>query len=255
MRTVLSRSLFNSLLAFIAIIGVVHQNESAFAHTVIQPTEVTEGKSSENYLVITHGCSENPVMGSSVVFPDGLDSTIAVNGNPHTGPLSDFVTNWGNSIQLYQDRSVFSEQDVKRDSKSNVVGFWAGGGRTVAPHLFARIAFVSSSVLFNSESCAQKIRFAVAVADICKITAIDDMSTDNAVSLWVPAVGSKFDGTPGGHAFDFPAFFTITRDLTENPLPESCGGVGQQISVRPSAAQVDRDMPIQFNGAQVWPQP
>ena len=253
MLTVLSRSLFNTLLAFIAVAGIAHQ--SALAHTVIQPAQVVEGKASDNYLVITHGCGENPVMGASVVFPDGLDSTIAVTGNNHTGLLTDFVTNWGHSILVYQDRSVFSEQDVKRDSKSNVVGFWAGGGRTIAPHLHGRIAFVSSAVSINPESCAQTIRFAVAAADICKITTLDNINTDNSVSLWVPAVGSKFDGTPGGHAFDFPVFFTITRDLTANPLPESCGGVGQQISVRPSAAQVDRDMPIQFNGAQVWPQP
>ncbi len=255
MRTIMSRSLFSSFVALIAALGIIQQNESAFAHTVIEPAEIIEGKQSENYLVITHGCGENPVIGSSVVFPDGLDSTIAINGNPHTGPLTDFVTNWGNSIQLYQDHSIFSEQDVKRDSRSNVVGFWAGGGRTIAPHLYGRIAFVSSAVIINPESCAQKIRFAAAAADVCKITDIGNINTDNAVSLWVPAVGSKFDGTPGGHAFDFPVFFTITRDLTNNPLPESCGGIGQQISVRPSAAQVDRDMPIQFNGTQVWPQP
>ncbi|MGV8712262.1 MAG: hypothetical protein ACWA6R_06915 [Nitrosomonas sp.] len=250
---IFSRVLVNHFLMLTLFIGIFHQN--VLAHTVIEPAQITEGKKSENYLVITHGCGGNAVMGASVVFPDGLDSTIAVNGNPHTGTLNDFVTNWGNSIQLYQDRSVFSEQDVKRDSNGNVVGFWAGGGRTVASHLYGRIAFVSSAVRINPESCAQTIRFAVAAADICKITTVDNINADNSVSLWVPAVGSKYDGTPGGHAFDFPVFFTISRDLTANPLPESCGGVGQQISVRPSAAQVDRDMPIQFNGAQVWPQP
>ncbi len=253
MRTVLvSRIIIQSALAFIVLASIAYQ--SAQAHTVIEPAQITEGKKSENYLVITHGCGDNAVIGSSIVFPDGVDSTIAVNGNPYTGPLSDFVENWGNVIQLYQDRSVFSEQDVKRDAKGNVLGFWAGGGRTVASHLFGRIAFVSSAVLFKPESCAKTVRFAAAAADICKITGIDSMNSDNAVSLWVPAVGSKYDGTPGGHAYDFPVFFTINRDLETNPLPESCG-TGQQISVRPSAAQVDRDMPIQFNGTQVWPQP
>ncbi|MCE7914458.1 MAG: hypothetical protein DYH15_07195 [Nitrosomonas sp. PRO4] len=53
------------------------------AHTVIEPPQITEGQKSENYLVITHGCGENAVIGSSIVFPDGVDSTIAVNGNPY----------------------------------------------------------------------------------------------------------------------------------------------------------------------------
>ena len=255
MRNVLlSRIINQSFLAFIFIVLTGFAYQSAVAHTVIEPAQITEGKKSENYLVITHGCGDNAVIGSSIVFPDGVDSTITTNGNPYSGPLRDFVTNWGNVIQLYQDRSVFSEQDTKRDALGNVLGFWTGGGRTIAPHLFGRIPFVSSAITIKPESCAKTIRFAVAAADICKITGIDDINSDNAVSFWTPAVGSKYDGTPGGHAFDFPVFFTVNRDLEANPLPESCAA-GQNVSVRPSAAQVDRDMPIQFNGVQVWPQP
>lgn len=81
------------------------------------------------------------------------------------------------------------------------------------------------------------------------------MNEEGAVNFWVPAVGSKFDGAPGAHAYNFPVFFTVNRDLETNPLPESCGGAGQQVTVRPSAAQMDRDMPIIFNDTQVWPQP
>ncbi len=249
----LLRSLVQNFLAPTLLAGILLQN--ANAHTVIQPSEIPEGTRSDNYLVITHGCTNEPVIGTSVVFPDGLDSTIVANGNPHAGPLSDFIQNWGGLIQIYQDHSIFSEQDVKRDTRGNVVGFWAGGGRTIASHIFGRIPFVTSAALINPESCAKSVRFAVAAADICKITTINDLNTtENAVSFWIPAVGSKYDGTPGGHAFDFPVYFTITRDLATNPLPESCGA-GLQVTVRPSAAQIDRDMPIQFNGAQVWPQP
>ena len=99
------------------------------AHTVIQPPQILEGNNSQNYLVITHGCGEADVIGSSIVFPDGVDSTIVVNGNPYTGALSDFIANWGGILQIYQDRSVFSEQDVKRDANGNVVGFCSGGER------------------------------------------------------------------------------------------------------------------------------
>ena len=97
------------------------------------------------------------------------------------------------------------------------------------------------------------MRFAVAIVDVCKITTIANF-TEDAVSLWVPAVGSKYDGVPGSHAYDSPAFFTVNRDLESSPLPESCG-TGQTVSITPSAAQINRDLPIQFNGTQVWPQP
>lgn len=248
----LLRSVIQNFVAPVFLTGIIWQN--ACAHTVIQPSEILEGTRSDNYLVVTHGCNTEAVIGTSVVFPDGIDSTVVANGNP-VGPLSDFIQNWGGLIQIYQDHSIFSEQDVKRDARGNVVGFWAGGGRTIAPHVFGRIPFVTSAVLINPESCAKAVRFAVAAADICKITTSNDLNTtENAVSFWTPAVGSKYDGTPGGHAFDFPVFFTVTRDLATNPLPESCGA-GLQITVRPSAAQIDRDMPIQFNGTQVWPQP
>lgn len=229
-------------------------SQLALAHTVFKPPQITEGTNSDNYLVITHGCGEADVIGSSVVFPDGIDSTIVVNGNPYTGPLGDFISNWGGVIQLYQDRSVFSEQDVKRDTNGNVVGFWAGGGRTMSSHLYARIPFVSSAILFVSESCAKAVRFQAAAIDICKMTRIDGINEEGIVSFWTPAVGSKYDGVPGTHAYDLPVSFVVSRNLETNPLPESCGA-GQNVTVTPSAAQINRDMPIHFNGTQVWPQP
>lgn len=226
----------------------------ASAHTVIQPPEIKEGQRAELTLVTTHGCGEAPLIGVSVVFPDGVDSTIVANGSAHNGPLNDFIENWGNNFQLYQDYSIFSEQDTKKNSLGNVVGFWSGGGRTISSHLYGRISFVGSPVIFKSDSCAKTVRFTVASADICKITSLSEMLEENTVSFWVPAVGSKYDGTPGGHAYDFPINLTFKRDLEANPLPESCGA-GLQVTVRPSAAQLDRDMPVIFNGTQVWPKP
>ncbi|MBP6076852.1 MAG: hypothetical protein KA520_10990 [Nitrosomonas sp.] len=233
-------------------LGSIDQN--ALAHTTIEPPQITEGQQSNNNVVITHGCGDEAVIGQSVVIPDGDTSTITANGNPYNGPLSDFLQNWGNVITFVQDRSVFSEQDRKVDANGNTIGFWFGGGRTVASYARGHIPFVSSAVLFVPESCAKVVRFALAVADICKITDINNMAEEGSVNFWVPAVGSIYDGTPGGHAYDFPVFFTVNRDLNTNPLPESCGA-GLQVAVKPSAAQVNRDLPIIFNGTQVWPQP
>ncbi len=248
----LLKTVTQSLFALIVLSGIIFQN--ALAHTVIEPPQVTEGKSSNNHVVITHGCGDEAIIGQSVVIPDGNSSTIVANGAPYAGSLSDFLQNWGNVITFVQDRSVFSEQDRKVDANGNTIGFWFGGGRTVASYARGHIPFVSGAILFVPESCAKVVRFTFAVADICKITSINNMSEEDSVNFWTPAVGSKYDGTPGGHAYDFPAFFTVNRDLETNPLPESCGA-GQQITVKPSAAQVDRDMPIILNGTQVWPQP
>lgn len=248
----LLRYLIQSFLVLHALSGIISQN--ALAHTVIDPPQVTEGKQSNNNVVITHGCDDGAIVGQSLVVPDGISSTIVANGTPHTGPLSDFLQNWGGGVTFVQDHSVFSEQDRKVDANGNTIGFWFGGGRTVASYAWGRIPFVSKAILFVPESCAKVVRFAFAVADICKITNINDMNEAGTVNFWTPAVGSKFDGTPGEHAYDFPVYFTVNRDLDTNPLPESCGA-GLQITVKPSAAQIDRDMPIIFNGTQVWPQP
>lgn len=232
--------------------------QSTWAHTVLDTPKILEGQKSANNIVIGHGCGEFGVIGTSVVIPDGVDSTIKTGltesggTDPYNGNLTDFLS-WGNLIQLLQNRSVFSEQNEKTDSLGNVVGFWSGGGKPLAANLNAFIPFTISAAFIETSSCAKKVRFDIAIADICKITPLSGF-TDSTVGLWTPAVGSKYDGAEGGHAFNSPAFLTIERDLTKNPLPETCGE-GLYVYVSPSAAQVDRDMPIIFDGTQVWPAP
>ncbi len=118
----LLKSVIRNSLVVVALSGFVYQN--IWAHTVIEPPQVTEGQSSNNNVVITHGCGENAVIGQSVVIPDGESSTIIANGNPYSGSLSDFLQNWGGVISFVQDRSVFSEQDRKVDANGNTIGFW-----------------------------------------------------------------------------------------------------------------------------------
>ena len=249
--SVLFNSKFQRFLILMILTGFFQE---VFAHTLLDIPQVTELKKTNNNIVIGHGCGGSPVIGTSIVFPDGNDSIITAGNDPHSGGIGSFVQNWGNLIQLLQNRSVFSEQDEKLDANGNVIGFWSGGGRSLAANLNAHIPFTTSAVVFEPESCASSVRFAVAIVDVCKITTIANF-TEDAVSLWVPAVGSKYDGVPGSHAYDSPAFFTVNRDLESSPLPESCGGNGIEVLVKPSAAQVDRDMPILYNGTQVWPQP
>jgi len=102
----LLKSAIHSVLPVIVLFGAFQPD--AFAHTVIDPPQVTEGKQSNNHMVITHGCGDDAVIGQSVVIPDGIDSSIVANGNPHAGPFSDFLQNWGGII-FVQDRSLFRE--------------------------------------------------------------------------------------------------------------------------------------------------
>jgi len=97
---------------------------NAFAHTVLEVPAIVEGVRTSNNVIIGHGCGERDAIGTSVVFPDGVDSTITVDGQPHAGALTDFVQNWTNMNQKVYSKSVFSFQDEKLDpSGENVVGF------------------------------------------------------------------------------------------------------------------------------------
>ncbi len=250
----MSKSIKMSLSAVILMTAFQHVQ----AHTVLEMPTISDGKKVTNNINIGHGCKEFPVIGTSVVIPDGIDSTIMTNTvneggkDKFNGDISSFI-NWGNKIRLLQNRSVFSEQGEKTVD-SNVVGFWSGGGPGVAADLDAYIPFIISPAGIEPSSCAKIVRFAIAIADVCKITPLSGITDETAVNLWMPAVGSKYDGVKDSHAYNSPAFLMIERDLTTNPLPENCGD-GLYVYVEPSAAQVDRDIPIIFDGTQVWPAP
>lgn len=226
----------------------------ALAHTRLEVPTVTEGIRITNNIVIGHGCgSENsterhPVIGTSVVFPTGDDLTITVDGQPYTGTLDNFVTNWGNIPQQNYSRAVFDFQDEKTNSLGNVVGFWAGGN-AVPPQFNIYVPFRVGAVTFNEESCASSVKFFISIVDICEITPTSGFN-ENTVGLWTHiGLGTPYDRS--GTEDDGPASLTVTR---VSALPDSCGGTGQVVEVKPSAVQIIRDMPIKLNGNQVWPQ-
>ncbi|WP_295623471.1 hypothetical protein [uncultured Nitrosomonas sp.] len=233
-----------------AVIATIGHN--ALAHTRLEVPEVSEGVRITNNVVIGHGCGEINVMGTSVVFPDGVDSTITVDGQPHTGELTEFVQNWGNLNTKIYSKAVFTFQDEKLDANGNASGFWAGGGDSLPHHMAGFIPFRTSAALIEPASCASSVKFYISIADICEITPASGFN-ENTVNLWTPNnLGTAYDRV--STTDDGPASLTIMRNEETNPLPESCGGTGQVVEVKPSAAQINRDMPIIFNGNQVWPQ-
>lgn len=237
--------------AALAIALLLGASQSAFSHTRLEIPTVVEGLRVSNNVVISHGCGDGTnVVAHSVVFPDGVDSIIKVDGAEVTGAVADYLTNYGNLYQKIMNHSAFTSEDEKRDASGNTVGYWVDGGKS-PDYYTTYVPFRASAAFINSDSCASNVRVTVAVADICKVTAPSGFA-DTTVNLWTPAVGSNFDG-PGLHGFNSPATLTYTRDLENNPLPEGCSETGSTVDIIPSAAQMNRDMPIVKKGKQFWP--
>jgi hypothetical protein len=239
-----------SALAIALLLGV---SQSAFSHTRLDIPTVVEGIRIANNVVIGHSCGEGfTTIANSTVFPDGVDSIVKVDGVLSTNVVADFLSNWGNLNQKILDHSVFPNENEKTDANGNVVGFWVEGGKGMPDHYSVFLPFRAGAALFEPESCAASVKVAIAIADICKITDIAGFG-EGILNLWTPAVGSDYDG-PGLHGYNSPATLTYMRDLAINPLPESCGGTGVAVEVIPSAAQINRDMPIvNSKGKKIWP--
>ena len=248
----LKKSAICSLMA-----SMLAASQSIFADTRLQIPVIPENTQVYNALVIEHGCDDlvnggtgTPVFGQSVVFPDSAaNPIITVDGVRIAQPLTDFVVNWGNSNQKIQSNDVFPLEAEKTVS-GNVVGFWGGNGKLPGTYIGLN-PFVTGAVLIEPTSCAKSVTFVLAIADVCKMTSLGGFNTDT-VNLWTPAVGSNYDGNRTNEGFDSPATLTVTRNLTVNPLPPSCRAA-VDVVVKPSASQINRDMPVVINGKQEWP--
>jgi hypothetical protein len=238
-----------ALASVIAATAMIGSNVSA--HTRLEVPEISEGVRTTNHVIVGHGCGENNVIGTSVVFPDGVDSTILVDGQPHSGALTEFIKNWGNQNQKVYSKAVFTSQDEKMDALgANVVGFWAGGGDPLPHNLAGYIPFRTGAVEFEAASCAASVKFYVSIADICEITPVSGFN-ENTVNFWTHNnLGTPYDRV--STTDDGPAPLTIKRT---SALPASCGATGVVVEVKPSAEQIKRDMPIKMNGSQIWPAP
>lgn len=236
-------------------------SQGSYAHTRLRVPQVNEStgvvgshSATINYndVVIAHGCSKEdgtmaPVIAHSVVFPDGIDSILErSDGGDVSGGIAEFLQSWPHPEAISSD-DVFDKSTVreKYDSLGNVVGFSYTGG-ALKGTIRGLVPFYSSAVFFQPDSCAQSVTVVPAIADICKVTTIDAFS-DASVGLWTPAVNSKYDG-PGLHGYNSPATLKVVRT---SPLPASCGGVGFDVTMKPSAKQINRNMPIPG----FWPKP
>lgn len=237
--------------------------QNAVAHTRLETSTFAAGMRQANNVVITHGCGNemggsNPVIGTSVVFPDGQDSVIMVDGAPYDGAIDDFLDNWGNRHQAFFDRSVFDDMGEKNDELGNVVGFWAAGGKGMPPNFYARVPFRINAINFTEGSCAKSVKVMVEIADICKVTRANKLHEVGVADLWTHTSDSPMRAGQStiydreGPNDNGPASYTLTNpEFTTNP--GACES-WHEVVMSPSAAQINRDMPIvNSKGKQVWP--
>lgn len=251
----MTQKTFKSLTVSLLAAGVVLASQGVLAHSNLVTRTVEEGNTIYNSVAITHGCGdesgEYPVIANSVVFPDGTDSTIKVedaNGEPVTaGALTDYVSG-ALAVRHVVTRDAFEKNAQAHGRNEEQVGVHSWKGFIPAHDSIGLVNMRITGVQVNDLSCAKTVKFEVAVADICKITNVAGFANPANVNFWTPIVGSNFDRADGENE---PTSLTITRTT---PMPETdeagnACGEGLSVTVTPSAAQLNHDMPIPG----VWP--
>lgn len=254
------RNLFIMSVALLIAFG-----QQAQAHTRLTVASTPESSSAhgttQTAVNVPHGCGDNPVIGNVFFLPDTTDAIVQTS----TDNFQNFETPEGDTalnhivnppfIRLIKSNEVFDTQEFILDPLGNPIGFWAAGGSLPAHNWVAQLPIRITSVAIQPESCATKIVFTPAIANICNVTSLAEIDGSNYddpnVDFWTaPGVGTVFDAA----SWSYPASYTVERDLENNPLPASCGD-GIAVRIVPSANQMNRDMLIKSDGQQIWPLP
>jgi hypothetical protein len=250
-RAVVPRIAFFTLTA-----GMMVAGQNALAHNSFTSSVVAENTRVYNNMVIGKGCGHDsprkPVIANSIVFPDGTDSIIKIGDAVQPEATVDQYINWGGQISHIPSKDIFQQQAVNFGrggiDGANAVGSHSWEGELPGDGSVGLVPLRINAASINPESCASSVTFRAAVADICELVKKEDIGEEN-VNLWVPAIGSDFDGDPSTHAYNGAVNYKITRNLDENPLPRSCKRTGFDVVIEPSADQVNHDLPI----PNVWP--
>lgn len=231
--------------------------QGAFAHTGIKDSAMS-GARSYNALTIGHGCAgdegaaEKAVIATSVVFPNGGG---AVATNLATGqPVTD-LTNYiqdalpGDtslpvlSPSLIQDKNIFRTMWEALDANGNVRGFHWKNGR-LKPELLGLPPFRVQAPTIIESSCVKSVKVRVAIANWCGTS--QDANVNDRADIWMGNMTRRFNDADIVSVGYWPTM-TVNR-LT--PLPSSCGA-GFDLAIEPSAADIDRFLPIKG----FWPTP
>lgn len=239
--------------------------QNVLAHTRFEVNATTEGVRVDNSINISHICTNEPVIGQVTVFPEVSTALVDTSPDPAAVIGAETFTRSDQSATAFiqtltiagiMNRDTFSMSALIRDSTGNPIGVWSGGGSIPENNWVAKMPVRINPINIVADSCAKKVIIVPAIANVCQVTSLNEINGKDAdrldVDFWTaPTAGHPQYDAP---AWNFPAPYTVNRDLEKNPLPASCGE-GVAVRIYPSAAQLDRDFPVKINGQQVWPAP
>lgn len=228
---------------------------TASAHTTFQTKTADENTTVYNNLVIGHGCHtaegspNKAVIANSVVFPDWSNAILKKGSTVVKESVSKYVEVNGFSpamITHIPSKDVFEKAALKYGqagfSAHTPVGISSWGGKLVGDDTAGLVPIRINKIKFKSNQCATSITFHVAVADICKYTKISGF-TEHTVNFWTPTVGSNYDAPEANPDDSLAGEAATYKVVRTSALPVACGD-GFELKVYPSAAQLNRDMPI-----------
>lgn len=261
----MKKNKFEVLTLSLAVAMLLGIAQNVLAHTRFEVTTTVEGVRVDNNIMISHLCTNEPVIGQITVFPEMTTALVDVSPDPNAAlgaetfapsdqPAAAFIQNL--TIAGIMNRDTFNLSALIRDGNGNPVGFWAADGILPDHNWVAKVPVRINPINIIADSCAKKVIIAPAIVNVCHVTSLSEINAKDPdridVDFWTaPNTGHPNYDSP---AWNYPAPFTVNRNLETNPLPGSCGE-GVAVRIYPSAAQLDRDLPVVINGQQVWPAP
>jgi len=137
--------------------------------------------------------------------------------------------------EAIQNNNVFKTIEPLTDKTGVVRAIHYSDGK-LPTDLLGIIPFKVSGVTFKEESCATRVQVRIGIADWCHHT-----GTPQA-DIWIGRLTPVFNDAQVVSLGFWPTL-TINRDLTTNPLPESCGE-GYEVVLEPSDQAIDQYLPM-----------
>jgi hypothetical protein len=216
--------------------------------------EAVESKTHYTGFAITHGCQDEerkwrlfPVRVVNSVFPNDTDAQ-AFQIDPDTGAetpinLADHIEGASGGLPALAPGMVQKKSGIKRqkevvDENGTVraLQFYLSALSTKAE---AVLPFRVTTPKFLAGSCAKSLRVRIAVANWCEHSRADP----NRADIWMGQMTSLFNDPAVMPVGVYWPTLVVNRDLSANPLAESCGS-GFDIAVQPSKADIDRFLPV-----------
>lgn len=257
--------IFASLLAA----ALISTDVWAFPHANIESKDTLDAYSGRNYqegtsailsISLGHGCTMSGESYSTryvtAVFPNGANPNLAgvayttdgaanYGGNGLFGIKPEVDYNWKEIQPITGDVPTYYNHGEKTTDVRAIHWRWG-----YIPDNFVGKAKVSVNFpKFEPSTCYNKIKVDIPVVQYCA----DDSKHEqdhvwkrdrmkgkdlDRIFAWIKDPTSNFPAdtvvAPG-----YVASLTIVRNLATNPLPGSCGGVGQTLELYPTAGDID----------------